>query len=138
MRWSASSNGSNALLCSSHRLKDGYVSVVLVFRPGGKLADVAAGVDVFSSPGRGDGFAISIAFGKPMSYNLSVRCAPKTLVELSETLFVDEENTSFQWQEAHEPAQVALPLCGCTRVGFPGPAPALGGCWSVWGPGWTW
>lgn len=77
--------------------------MVLAFRPGGKLADVAAGVDVFSSPGRGDGFAISIAFGKPLSYSLSVRRAPKTLVELSETGFGDEAKDKFQWHEARQP-----------------------------------
>ena len=85
--------------------------MVLAFRPGGKLADVAAGVDVFSSPGRGDGFAISIAFGKPLSFGLSVRRAPKTLVELSETGFVDEEKDKFQWHEARQP------LCsGCVAT----------------------
>lgn len=32
-------------------VKDGHAFVVLIFRPGGKLADAAAGVDVLSAPG---------------------------------------------------------------------------------------
>jgi len=58
-------------------LKDGYVCVVLVFRPGGKLADAAGGVDVLSAPGG------KLPKAKPVSaqHMMSLATLPQVCIE---------------------------------------------------------